>query len=161
MSTHEAFVLRTLIRERSVAALGTLQKDEPFVSLVPFAVAASCRSLVIHASQLAAHMRNMQRHSQISLLVAESEGAGKMPQSLARVTIQGVAREVPQGDPQYAPLRDVYLRRFPAAAPMFDFADFRLFQIDVTTVRLIAGFAQATTLDIEWFAAALAEAPEA
>ncbi len=38
---------------------------------------------------------------------------------------------------------------------MFDFADFSLFLIDVTSARLVAGFAQATTLDAEQFAVAV------
>ena len=47
--------------------------------------------------------------------------------------------------------------RFPSAAPLFDFADFSLFLIDVTSARLVAGFAQAVTLDAKSFAAAVSD----
>ncbi len=76
-----------------MVALGTLQNEEPYVSMVPFAVAPTGKSLIIHTSRLAAHTRNMRRNERVSVLVTEAEGAGKTPQSLARVTIQGISRE--------------------------------------------------------------------
>jgi hypothetical protein len=40
---------------------------------------------------------------------------------------------------------------------MFDFGDFNLFLIEVTSARLVAGFAQARTVGAEEFARALGE----
>ena len=138
-----------------MVALGTLQDEEPYVSMVPFAVAPTGKSLIIHASRLAAHTRNMRRNARVSVLVTEAEGSGKMPQSLARVTIQGISREAGIDEEDYPRWRGAYLERFPNAAPLFDLADFSLFLIDVTSARLVAGFAQATTLDADRFAAAV------
>ncbi|MCH5374998.1 MAG: pyridoxamine 5'-phosphate oxidase family protein [Planctomycetes bacterium] len=157
MNPENASILRALLRQRSVVALGTLQEDEPYVSMVPFAVTADGKSLIIHASRLAAHTRNMKRNERVSVLVAEAEGSGKMAQSLARVTIQGISREVGTDADDYPRWREAYLTRFPSAAPMFGFADFSLFLIDVTSARLVAGFAQALTLSAQQFAAAVAD----
>jgi putative heme iron utilization protein len=155
MSTDTSRVLRALLQERSVVALGTLQDNEPYVSMVPFAVAPSGKSLIIHTSRLAAHTQNMKRNERVSVLVTEPEGSDKMPQSLARVTIQGIAREARVDEADYPRWREAYLGRFPNAAPMFEFADFSLFLIDVTSARLVAGFAQAVTIDADSFAAAV------
>jgi heme iron utilization protein len=97
----------------------------------------------------------MRQNERVSVLVTEAEGAGKMPLSLTRVTIQGIARAARTDEEDYPRWREVYLKRFPDAAPMFEFADFSLFLIAVTSARLVAGFAQATTLDADRFAAAL------
>jgi hypothetical protein len=78
-----------------------------------------------------------------------------MPQSLARVTIQGDAREVGAGHPEHGPAREAYLGRFPDADELFELADFSLFLIGVRSARLVGGFAQAVTLSPEGFAAAL------
>ena len=148
-------VLRELMSNRSVAALGTLQGEEPYVSMVPFAVAATGTSIIIHTSHLAAHTQNMSRNNRVSLLVTEAESPTKSPQSLARVTIQGRAREVGNHEAENRELRQAYVQRFPAAEAMFEFADFRLFSIDIASARLVAGFAQAMTLSPEDVAAAL------
>ena len=157
MNTDTSRSLRALLLESSVMALGTLQGNEPYVSMVPFAVDPTGKCLIIHTSRLAAHTQNMRRNERVSVLVTEPEGSDKMPQSLARVTIQGIAREVTADEADYPRWRKAYLERFPSAAPLFDFADFSLFLIDVTSARLVAGFAQAVTLDAKSFAAAVSD----
>ena len=146
MNSQALDTLAALIRGRNVAALGTLQGSEPYVSMVPFAVTPDGLALVIHVSRLAAHTQNLLHHNQVSLLVTESEESGKMPQSLARVTIQGQARGLQPEDAEYAAARDAYLGRFPDAAELFQFADFLLIRIEVQSARFVAGFAQAQTL---------------
>jgi putative heme iron utilization protein len=156
MNAHARRVLRELVQGRSVAALGSLDEGHPFVSMVPFALAPDGRALVVHVSRLAAHTGNMRRDGRVSVLVMEPEGSDKMPQSLARVTIQGEARVVEPMHPEYGAARGAYLGRFPDAAGLFELPDFSLFLIEVTSARLVGGFAQATTLSPEQFASALA-----
>ncbi len=83
-------VLQQLIFGRVTAALGTLHQGLPFVSMVPYAAARDGR-FILHVSRLAAHTRDMLDNPDVSLLITESEGEGKMPQALARVTVQGRA----------------------------------------------------------------------
>lgn len=149
-------LLKSLLTQVSNAALGTLDRDTPFVSMTPFAVAADGRSLFVHVSRLAAHTRHMQSHPAVSLLVMEPEAPGKMPQGLARVTIQGRARTLSQQDPVYAGARERYLAKFPSAAELFHFPDFDLVQIEVLSARLVGGFAQASSISAEMFARAFA-----
>lgn len=155
MNANAVRVLQELARERSVAALGSLDEGHPFVSMVPFALVPDGRALVVHVSRLAAHTGNMRRDGRVSVLVMEPEGPDKTPQSLARVTIQGEARVVESGHPEYLPAREAYLGRFPDAAGLFELPDFSLFLIGVTSARLVGGFAQATTLSPEQFALAV------
>jgi heme oxygenase (biliverdin-IX-beta and delta-forming) len=154
MSNELTVVLRQLIHGRMIAALGTLHQGAPFVSMVTYAVARD-GSLILHVSRLAAHTRDMLDNPDVSLLITESEASGKMPQALARVTLQGRAEMLDRASEKHTEARDFYLSRFPDAAPLFEFSDFDLFIIKPVSARVIAGFGQAVTLAAEDFATAL------
>ena len=149
-------VLQQLLHGRMIAALGTLHQGAPFVSMVPFAVARD-GSLILHVSRLAAHTRDMLNNSEVSLLIAESESSGKMPQALARVTFQGRAQMLERDSKKHIDAREVYLSRFPDAASLFEFSDFNIFIIKPVSARVIAGFGQAVTITGEDLATSLAE----
>jgi heme oxygenase (biliverdin-IX-beta and delta-forming) len=138
-------VLQQLIHGRMIAALGTLHEGIPFVSMVTYAV-ASDGSFILHVSRLATHTRDMLDHPDVSLLITESEGSGKMPQALARVTVQGRAKMLERDSQKHIDARDVYLLRFPDAAPLFEFSDFNIVIIKPMSARVIAGFGQAITM---------------
>ncbi len=158
--THEyelMIVLRQLIHGRMIAALGTLHEGVPFVSMVPYA-AAKDGSLILHVSQLAAHTQDMLNNPNVSLLITESAAAGKMPQALARVTVQGRAKMLDRDSQEHTDAREIYLSRFPDAASLFEFVDFNIFIIEPVSARVIAGFGQAVTISAEDLAAALSVA---
>ena len=94
----------------------------------------------------------------VSLLITESAAAGKMPQALARVTVQGRAKMLDRDSEKYTDAREIYLSRFPDAAPLFEFSDFSIFVIEPVSARVIAGFGQAVTITGDDFATALSEA---
>jgi hypothetical protein len=54
-----------------------------------------------------------------------------------------------------ADAREVYLSRFPDAAPLFEFSDFKIFIITSVSARIIAGFGHAGTITGEDFATAI------
>ena len=145
MNRELTVVLRQLIHGRMIAALGTLHQGAPFVSMVPYAVERD-GSFILHVSRLATHTRDMLDHPDVSLLTTESEASGKMPQALARVTVEGRAEVLDRESEKHTDARDVYLSRFPDAAPLFEFSDFNIFIIKPVSARVIAGFGQAITM---------------
>jgi putative heme iron utilization protein len=158
MNRELTVVLQQLIQGRMIAALGTLHQGAPFVSMVPYAVARD-GSFVLHVSRLAAHTRDMLDKPDVSLLITESEASGKMPQALARVMVQGGAQMLDRDSEKSAVAREVYLSRFPDAAPLFEFSDFNMFIIEPVSARVVAGFGQAVTITGEELATALSVAP--
>jgi len=144
--------LAQLLRERTTAALGTLRDGAPFVSMVPYAIAADGSGFLVHVSKLAAHTKDMLADTRVSLLVAEAEGGRKPPLALARVSVQGLVRRIPSGSPDLPGFKAVYLARFPDAEPMFGFADFSMFLIRPDSARFVAGFGQAHSLSGETMA---------
>jgi putative heme iron utilization protein len=137
--------LQQLIVRADVAALGTLHKDEPFVSMVPYALLPP-GVFVIHVSRLATHTRDMLDHPGVSLMVLGERDAAMPAQAVPRASLQGDARPCLPEDPLYAGARAAYLARFPDTEFMFGFADFSLFIVTVRAVRFVAGFAQATSV---------------
>jgi putative heme iron utilization protein len=157
MNRESTVVLQQLIPGRVTVALGTLHQGAPFVSMVPYAVAGD-GSFILHVSRLAAHTRDMLDNPDVSLLITESETSGKMPQALARVTVQGRARMLDPNSEKNTKARQAYLSRFPDAAPLFEFSDFSIFIIEPVSARIVAGFGQAVTITAEEFATALSAA---
>jgi len=153
MNSEFAFVLRQLVAGRNLASLGTLHGGKPFVSMVPYAVTSG--ALVIHISQLASHTRDVMKSPEVSILIVEAEKPDKMPQMLARVTLQGRARLLDRDAKSYTAARAAYVERFPEAASLFEFSDFKLFLVRPLSARIIAGLGQAITITAEEFKSAI------
>ena len=141
--------LARLLRERSTAALGTLRDGAPFVSMVPYAIAANGSGFIVHVSGLAAHTKDILADARVSMLVAEAEGGGKSPLALARVSVQAMAERVASDSSRLPEFSAAYLARFPDAEQLFGFADFSIFLIRPVSARFVGGFAQAHSLSAE------------
>jgi heme oxygenase (biliverdin-IX-beta and delta-forming) len=155
MHPAQAQALARLLDTQRIAALGTLQGGEPFVSMVPFALLPAC-TFVIHVSMLASHTTNMLAEPQVSLMVAASETSDTAPQALARVTIQGRAEQYRGLSVGLSAAREAYLARFPNVAETVAMHDFSFFSVKPRSARFIAGFGQAYTLSAESLERALA-----
>lgn len=143
--------LSRLVTTRRTAALGTLHRGEPHVSMVPFAVLADGSALVIHVSRLSSHTSDMLASPRVSMLVAAAESE-EMPQALPRITIQADAVQLAGAEADAA--REAYLARFPDAAPIVELGDFSFFAIRPVSVRVVSGFGAAATVSAADFSAA-------
>lgn len=155
METAEAQALKSLMQTQPVAALATLHKNEPAVSMVPFALLPGAQGLVIHVSGLATHTKDMLANPAVSLLVTAPLESAESPLALPRVSIQGQARPCLPEAPDYGLARKTYLDKFPESEELFSFADFSLFVIEPRSVRYVAGFGRAMSLTATQLAAIL------
>lgn len=146
MDDDTARMLRRLLDRRPVAALGTLHRGEPAVSMVPFVLPRGGTALIIHVSALATHTRDMQEHPRVSLLVMDEPEDATPPQALPRVALQADAARLPREGAAYEAARAAYLARFPEAAPMFELGDFSIVTLQPVSARLVAGFGRAHSL---------------
>ena len=132
-------LLRQLIRGQRVAALGTLRRGAPYVSLVPYVPAPDFSAFFIHISFLAHHTRNIEADARVSFMIAATDDGSGSPLALPRISIQGKASVL--GDEQRSEAaRAIYLARFPEAARTFMLGDFALFAIFPGSARFVAGF---------------------
>ncbi|RIX72486.1 pyridoxamine 5'-phosphate oxidase family protein [Acidovorax cavernicola] len=142
--------LRVLLHTRRTATLGTqsLQNDEaPGLALVPYAIDGQGECLVLLVSGSAAHARQMIAHSEVSLLVAQSDAAQQVVHVHERVAIVGQAMTPTPGSAAWGSARHAYLRRFPEAASMAKLGDFRIVCITPQQARHVAGYGATRNVD--------------
>ncbi|HUE99222.1 MAG TPA: pyridoxamine 5'-phosphate oxidase family protein, partial [Anaerolineales bacterium] len=129
-----------------VAALGTLHEGEPNLAMVVYAFAEDFSAFYIHVSKLGKHTTDMENNPRVSLLITETDDGRADPQTLARVSLRGIAEILPRTDPGYAQGRNNYLERFPEAEQFFSLGDFNLWKITPKGGRFVAGFGRAFNL---------------
>lgn len=144
-STSEQTLAR-LIRSTRLAALGTLHEGIPNLAMVAYAYAGDFSAFYIHLSRLGKHTRDMEIDPHVSLLIAETDDGRPDPQTLARVSLQGVAQILPKDDREYIQIKHLYLVRFPESEALFSLGDFNLWRITPLGGRFVAGFARAFNL---------------
>jgi putative heme iron utilization protein len=138
--------LARLIRETRTAALGTIHDGEPNLAMVAVAWEKDFSAFYIHVSKLGKHTGDMEKDSHVSLLLTEADDHRLDPQTLARVSVQGTATIIPRNDPDYARVRELYLKRFPEAGQLFSLGDFNIWKITPKSGRFVAGFGRAFNL---------------
>jgi putative heme iron utilization protein len=113
MDSSEALVLKSLLENRPVAALATLHKGEPAVSMVPFALLPNSTSFVIHVSRLATHTKDMLANPAVALLVTASAEDADSSLALPRASVQACARPCDPESSEYRQSRAAYLAKLP------------------------------------------------
>src|SRR6516162_5997475 len=108
MDQSDRRTLISLVRERSLAALGTIVEGAPLVSMVLYASEPDLSCLYLHVSRIAQHTRGLLSQSAVSLLICEPDRASQNPQTLARVSIQGLAEPLQEGSPAFENARSLY-----------------------------------------------------
>lgn len=146
MNAEQQSAIRALLTVQETAALATLHKGDPALSMVPFALLPQGRGFVIHVSSLSTHTADMLAHPAVSLLVMAPRDWADMPQALPRLSVQGEAHQCAADTPAQAEARAIYLGRFPRSEDMFSFSDFSLFVIAVRALRFVGGFGNALSL---------------
>ncbi|HEV7264358.1 MAG TPA: DUF2470 domain-containing protein [Falsiroseomonas sp.] len=138
------FEARRLIRAVSAATLATSAEGMPFASLVTPATEGDLSPLLL-LSSLSEHTRHLKAEPRCSLLFAGAP-EGPNPQTAPRVTLTGLAEQVPAAE--VALLKARWLARHPYAALYADFGDFALWRIRPGGALLVGGFARATRLKL-------------
>ena len=138
--------LAILIRETRIAALGTRHDGESNLAMVAYAVADDFSAFYIHVSKLGKHTTDMEKDPRVSLLITERDDDRADSQTLARVSIRGVAEILSRTRSEYTEVRNLYLERFPEAEKLFSLGDFNMWKITPEGGRYVAGFARAFNL---------------
>ena len=133
---------RRLLRAQHTGVLATQSlsvKGFPFGSVTPFMMTDE-GNLVIYASDIAQHSRNMKSNEHTSLCV--HDGSESDSQASARVTLLASATwdDVCDG------LQQRYFALFPQAKAYIKAHDFRFYTLTTNRVRYIGGFGE-----IYWF----------
>lgn len=150
----DAELARTLIVDAPTASLSTIGEGGfPFGSLVTHAVDAAGRPLLL-LSDLAEHTRNLVADPRASLMAVQ-DGAGD-PLALGRVTVVGEVA-VLAGDERTAALtgyRETHPGAFYADPSTIEDHGFRIYRLEVASVRYVGGFGRMSWVDAAGYIAA-------
>jgi putative heme iron utilization protein len=139
--TH-AFEARCLVRAAAAATLATQAGGQPFASLVTPAAAADLSPMLL-LSSLSEHTRHLRAEPRCALLFTGT-AEGSNPQTAPRVTLTGLAAEVPATE--VPALKARWLAKHPYAALYADFGDFALWRVSLGGALLVGGFARANRI---------------
>jgi len=136
-------ILRRLLREQRVLALGLTAEGRPHVGLVPFVATPDLSGALVHVSGLSRHGKALDDGVAFSVLIHEPDRPDADPLQLVRVTLDGTAQVLPRSSAPWEEGRQLFVARFAASAPTFALGDFRLTRLAFSSGRLVAGFARA------------------
>jgi putative heme iron utilization protein len=138
--------LARLVRSSRIAALGTLRKGAPNVSMVACLPSADFGVFWLRLSRLAWHTQDLSVDARVSLSLCEGDDGRTDPQTLARVTLRGEATEFRGDGAASESLRRGWLERFPASAVTFELADFSFWRVAPRDARFVAGLGRTYNL---------------
>lgn len=144
---------RTLLATATFGSLATMSIEQagfPFGSLVGYAADAAGNPLLC-MSDIAEHSRNIAADARGSLMVTSGGGVDSDPLALGRVTLLGEITAL-EGDERTAAL-DLFLTTHPGAF-YAKFDDFRLYRLQVASIRYVGGFGRMSWVGQEEYAAA-------
>jgi putative heme iron utilization protein len=117
--------------------------------MVAYAPELDLSGILMFLSTLASHTRNLLGDPRAALVVSEPDPGTGDPQTLARVTVEGVVHEIARHDDRFGAAWQTYTSRFPDAAPRLALADFLLLRLEPRRARYVGGFARAATYTAE------------
>jgi putative heme iron utilization protein len=142
-------ILIHLIEYSKIASLGTSSNNQPFISMVAYSVNEKFSEFYILISQLAKHSKNITDNKKISLMICQPETEADNPQTLARVSVTGIAQLIERNSEEYNSAKNSYLIKNTNAEMYFRLGDFQLYKLRINKARFVAGFAKTFNLSKE------------
>lgn len=151
MGPEDRALLKSLLVDERLLALGVVDSGEPLVGLLPFAVAEDFSAVYVQASQLARHTRGLTPGARFSAVVHRPDGRDGNPLQVPRVILEGVVDPLGPERPEREPAIRVFVGRFPSAAMTLALPDFALYRLEIGGGRVVAGFGSARRLSADDF----------
>ena len=145
--TTEAHEAVQLIIGGRWAALASYGDRGPLASMVSYATEPGLTGMTMFLSRLARHTRNLEEQTSGSLVISLPDRPEVLdPQTLPRVSVQGIVVAIERTDPAFAPAWQTHIERLPAVAPRLQLGDFTLFRLIPDEARYVGGFGAARTI---------------
>jgi len=118
VDTEQKQKLATLLAQEHVAVIVTQGGQWPTATLQAFAETDALDLLFIMGAD-ADKFQNLIRNPNVTVLVDTRDVGNVATFQVARVSIQGIAQEIPSDGPEWAPLKGIFLKKNPFEAPFF------------------------------------------
>lgn len=150
MNAEDQALLRSLLVDQRLAAVGLVVEGEPVVGLLPFTVSEDFSALVVQASKLARHSRGLLQGAPFSAVIHRPDAPDADALQTPRVLLEGEVETLQDEAGREAATR-AYLARFRSAAMTLSLPDFSVYRLRMRAGRLVVGFGRALNLDSSHF----------
>jgi heme iron utilization protein len=130
--------LHSLFTSQKLAVLATYGDDQPYCSLMAFAVSDDLKYLIVATKRHTRKFANLQQHPRISLLVDNRKNQVDDFQQAMAVTILASASE--SAPAEYEPLIKLYLFKHPYMRSFCQSPDCALLKLEVHTYQVVSSF---------------------
>jgi general stress protein 26 len=130
--------LHSLFSSQKLAVLATCGDDQPYCSLMAFAVTDDLKNLVVATKRQTHKFANIRQHPRISLLVDNRKNQVDDFQQAVAVTILATASEPP--DNEYDQFLKLYLFKHPYMRGFCQSPDCALLKLSVQRYLVVASF---------------------
>lgn len=149
MNPKERDLLKQLLTEVRVLSVGVLVEKKPYVGVLPFVVTEDRKSVLVHASNLAAHSKGLNSNAPFSAAIAWPDSADIDPLQVPRLLVQGTVHVLQRDSEAYENGKSRYIGKFPGSTMTFSLGDFHLCRLSFERVRLVAGFGRALNVKLD------------
>lgn len=133
MDTEQKQKLATLLAQEHVAVIVTQGGEWPAATLQAFAETDTPDLLFIMGAD-ADKFQNLIRNPNVTVFV-DTRDVGDVPTfQIARVSIQGIAQEIPREGPEWEPLKAIFLKKNPFEAPFFGSEKLRMVRVKLKRI---------------------------
>ena len=154
MERSALLAIRHLLTDVPVLSLAVAVEGEPEAALLPFASSEALAAVYVQASGLARHARGLITGAPVAVLIHKPVTADMDPMQVPRLSVRATVQMLDREMPAFAPARDRFVERFPAAAMTLELGDFNLYELRLGRGRYVEGFARAFNVGTETFAEA-------
>jgi general stress protein 26 len=130
--------LRSLFTSQKLAVLATYGDEQPYCSLMAFAVSNDLKYLIVATKRHSRKFANLQQHPRVSLLVDNRKNQVDDFQQAVAVTILATATEPTPAE--YEPLLKLYLFKHPYMQSFCQSPDCTLLKLEVQTYQVVSSF---------------------
>lgn len=130
--------LRSLFTSQKLAVLATYGDNQPYCSLMAFAVSDDLKTFIVATKKYSRKFANIQQHPTISLLVDNRKNQIDDFQQAVAVTIIAQASEMPPGD--YDHFLNLYLFKHPYLRGFCQSPDCTMLKLAVERYLVVSSF---------------------
>jgi heme iron utilization protein len=130
--------LRSLFTSQKLAVLATYGDNQPYCSLMAFAVSDDLKYLIVATKRQTRKFANFQQHPRVSLLVDNRQNQVDDFQRAMAVTILATASE--PAPAEYEPLLKLYLFKHPYMQSFCQAPDCALLKMEVHNYLVVSSF---------------------
>lgn len=128
MDSEQKQKLAALLAQEHVAVIVTQGGEWPTATLQAFAETEAPDLLFIMGGE-AEKFQNLIRNPNVTVLVDNRDVGNVATFQVARVSIQGIAQEIPKNGPEWETLKAIFLKKNPFEAPFFGSDKLRMVRV--------------------------------